>query len=170
MKILRILGIPVFAAVLSTAVLAGHVTVNYDHATNFDHVKTYSWSQLQTSNSIWDRRLKDAIRLELAAKGWTEVPSGGDVALVAVERTSNWRWEGFGTPTAASGEVGTLVVSMFDGKSNLIWRGKVSSDLSSDPDKNTKKLYKDVQKMFKNFPPRASQHCCAPSPRAPCHG
>jgi Domain of unknown function (DUF4136) len=157
MKILRILWIPVFAAVLSTAVLAGHVTVNYDHATNFDHVKTYSWSQLQPSNSNWDRRLKDAIRLELAAKGWTEVPSGGDVALVAVERTSNWRWEGFGTPTAASGEVGTLVVSMFDGKSkDLIWRGKVNSNLSSDPDKNTKKLYKDVQKMFKNFPPRAS--------------
>ena len=157
MKVPRILGIPVFAAVLSTAVLAGHVTVNYDHATNFDHVKTYSWSQLQTSNSIWDGRLKDAINLELAAKGWTEVPSGGDVALVAVERTSNWRWEGFGTPTAASGEVGTLVVSMFDGKSkDLIWRGKVSSDLSSNPDKNTKKLYKDVQKMFKNFPPRAS--------------
>jgi hypothetical protein len=46
---------------------------------------------------------------------------------------------------------------MFDGKSkDLIWRGKVSSDLSSNPDKNTKKLYKDVQKMFKNFPPRAS--------------
>jgi hypothetical protein len=157
MKILRILGIPVFAAVLSTAVLAGHVTVNYDHAMNFGHVKTYSWSKLQTSNSIWDGRLKDAIRLELAAKGWTEVPSGGEVALVAVERTSNWRWEGFGTPTAASGEVGTLVVSMFDGNSkDLIWRGKVSSDLSSDPDKNTKKLYKDVQKMFKNFPPRAS--------------
>jgi hypothetical protein len=156
MKILRILRILVFAALLSTAVLAGHVTVNYDHATNFGHVKTYSWSQLETPNSIWDGRLKDAIRLELAVKGWTEVPSGGDVALVAVERTSSWRWEGFGTPTAASGEVGTLVVSMFDGKSNLIWRGKVSSDLSSDPDKNTKKLYKDVQKMFKNFPPRAS--------------
>jgi hypothetical protein len=157
MKILRILWIPVFAAVLSTAVLAGHVTVNYDHATNFDHVKTYSWSQLQPSNSNWDRRLKDAIRLELAAKGWTEVPSGGDVALVAVERTSNWRWEGFGTPTVASGEVGTLVVSMFDGKSkDLIWRGKVSSDLSSNSDKNTTKLYKNVQKMFKNFPPRAS--------------
>jgi len=142
-------------AMLSAVVLANHVTVDYDHAMNFGHVKTYSWSQLQTS--IWDGCLKDAINLELAAKGWTEVRSGGDVALVAVERTSSWRWEGFGTPTAASGEVGTLVVSMFDGKSkDLIWRGKVSSDLSSNPDKNTKKLYKDVQKMFKNFPPRAS--------------
>jgi hypothetical protein len=157
MKVPKILAIPVFVAVLSAVVLANHVTVDYDHVMNFGHVKTYSWSQPQTSNSIWDGRLKDAINLELAAKGWTEVPSGGDVALVAVERTSIWRWEGFGTPTAASGEVGTLVVSMFDGKSkDLIWRGKVSSNLSSDPDKNTKKLYKDVQKMFKNFPPRAS--------------
>jgi hypothetical protein len=157
MKVPRILTIPVFVAVLSAVALANHVAVDYDHAMNFGHVKTYSWSQLQTSNSIWDGRLKDAISLELAAKGWTEAPSGGDIALLAVERTSNWRWEGFGTPTAASGEVGTLVVSMFDGKSkHLIWRGKVSSDLSTNPDKNTKKLYKDVQKMFKNFPPRAS--------------
>ena len=70
-----------------------------------------------------------------------------------------WRWELFGEGTGAAytQEVGTLVVSMFDGKSkHLIWRGKVSGDLSSNPDKNTKKLAKDVQKMFKNFPPRAS--------------
>jgi hypothetical protein len=157
MKVPRILAIPVFVAVLSAVALANHVTVDYDHAKNFGHVQTYSWSQLQTSNSTWDGRLKEAINLELAAKGWTEVPSGSDVALVAVERTSSWHWEGFGTPTAASGEVRTLVVSMFDGKSrDLVWRGKVSSDLSSNPDKNTKKLYKEVQKMFKNFPPRAS--------------
>ena len=91
MKVPRILAIPVFVAVLSAVALANHVKVDYDHAMNFGHVKTYSWSQLQTSNSIWDGRLKDAINLELAAKGWTEVPSGGDVALVAVERTSNWR-------------------------------------------------------------------------------
>jgi len=49
--------------------------------------------------------VKDAIDKELAAKGWTQVPSGGDVALVAVEKTSihqqydtfydglaGWRW------------------------------------------------------------------------------
>ena len=157
MRVPRILAVPVLVAMLSTAVLADHVTVDYDHAMNFGHVRTYSWSKLQTSNSIWDGHLKDAINLELTAKGWTEVPSGGAVALVVVEKTSIWRWDGFGEPTVASGELGTLVVSMFDGKSkHLIWRGKVSSDLSSNPDKNTKKLDKDVQKMFKNFPPRAS--------------
>jgi len=54
-------------------------------------------------------------------------------------------------------KVGTLVVSMFNGNSKqLIWRGASSSDLSGNPDKNTKKLDKDVQKMFKNFPPKAA--------------
>jgi uncharacterized protein DUF4136 len=157
LKVPKTLAVPLFLAMLSAGVLADHVTVDYDHAMSFGNLKTYSWSKVQPSNSIRDGRLKDAINLELAAKGWTEAPSGGDVALVAVERTSGWRWEGFGTPTAASGEVGTLVVSMFDSKSkHLIWRGKVSSDLSTNPDNNTKKLCKDVQKMFKNFPPRAS--------------
>jgi hypothetical protein len=56
MKVPRILAIPVFVAVLNAVVLANHVTVDYYHAMNFGHVKTYSWSQLQTSNSIWDGR------------------------------------------------------------------------------------------------------------------
>jgi hypothetical protein len=43
---------------------------------------------------------------------------------------------------------------MFDGNSKqLIWRGASSSDLSGNPEKNTKKLDQDVQKMFKHFPP-----------------
>jgi len=53
--------------------------------------------------------------------------------------------------------VGTLIVSMFNGNSKqLIWRGTSSSDLSGNPDKNTKKIDKDVAKMFKNFPPKAN--------------
>jgi hypothetical protein len=35
----------------------------------------------------------------------------------------------------------------------LVWRGIATSDLSGNPDKNTKNLDKDVEKMFKKFPP-----------------
>src|SRR5207302_6187528 len=107
---------------------------------------------------------------ELAAKGWTQVASGGDVALVAVEKTSihqqydtfydgfggsHWRCMGESTTTVDNYKVGTLIVSMFDGNSKqLIWRGTSSSDLTGNPEKNTKKLDKDVQKMFKNSPPK----------------
>jgi hypothetical protein len=166
------LAIPLFAIVLATAAFADHVKVDYDHGANFNQVKTYSWSKVKTANSIWDNRVKDAIDKELAAKGWTQVPSGGNVALVAIEKTSvhqqydtfydgfgGRRFGGFGdsTTTVDNYKVGTLMVSMFDGQSKqLMWRGTSSSDLSGNPEKNTKKLDKDVQKMFKAFPPRTA--------------
>lgn len=173
MSLRRMLAISVFVMAWTTAVFANQVTVDYDHAKNFAQVKTYSWSKVHTANSIWDARVKDAINQQLAAKGWTQVPSGGDVSLVAVEKTSvhqqyetyydgfgGWRrFGGFGesTTTVDNYKVGTLIVSMFDGNSKeLIWRGMSSSDLSGNPEKNTKRLDKDVEKMFKKFPPRAS--------------
>ena len=172
MKTRNFLAIPLVLFTLTTAVFADHVSVDYDHAENFAQVKTYSWSKVQTANSIWDQRVKNAIDRELAAKGWTQVPSGGDVALVAVEKTSEhqrydtfydgfggWRWGGLGdaTTTVDNYKEGMLVVSMFDPNSkNLLWRGTASDDLSGNPEKNTKKLDSDVDKMFKKFPPEAN--------------
>jgi hypothetical protein len=173
MKFGKILAIPLFVVALTTAVFADQVAVDYDHGAKFNQVKTYSWLKVHTANSIWDGRVKDAIDKELAAKGWTQVSSGGDVALVAVEKTSvhqqydtfysgfgGWRrWGGVGdtTTTVDNYKVGTLVVSMFDGNSKqLMWRATSSSDLSGNPEKNTKKLGQDVQKMFKHFPPRTA--------------
>lgn len=175
MKIRKLLSIPLFVVALATAVFADHVKVDYDHGANFSGIKTYSWSKVQTANSIWDDRVKDAVSKDLAAEGWTQVPSGGDVALVAIEKTSmhqqyntfydgfgGWRWRGMGgmgesTTTVDNYKVGTLIVSMFDSNSKqLIWRGTSSSDLSGNPEKNTKKLDKDVDKMFKKFPPKTA--------------
>jgi hypothetical protein len=166
------LAIPLFVLALTTAVFANHVVVDYDHAADFNQVKTYSWSKVHTANSIWDDRVKDAIDKQLAAKGWTQVPSGGDVALMVVEKTSIHQqydtfYDGFGgwrradmgesTTTVDNYKVGTLIVTMFEGNSKqLIWRGTSSSDLSGNPEKNAKKLDKDVQQMFKKFPPRAA--------------
>ena len=171
MKFRKMLAIPLFVVALTAAVFADQVKVDYDHGANFNQVKTYSWSKVKTANSIWDDRVKGAINKELAARGWTEVPSGGDVALVAMEKTSIHQqydtfYNGFGgwrrggglgesTTSVDNYKVGTLIVSMFDGSSKqLIWKGTSSSDLAGNPEKNTKKLDKDVQKMFKKFPPQ----------------
>jgi hypothetical protein len=172
MKFQKLLAIPLFAIALTTAAFADHVAVDYDHGKNFNQVKTYSWSKVHTANSIWDDRVKDAVDKKLVAKGWTQVPSGGDVSLIAVEKTTVQQqydtfYNGFGggrrfggglgesTTSVDSYQVGTLIVSMFDGNSKqLVWRGASSSDLSGNPEKNTKKLDKDVDKMFKKFPPK----------------
>lgn len=170
MKFRKMLVIPFFFVALTAAVFADQVAVDYDHTKHFDQIKTYSWSKVHTANSIWDNRVKDAIDKELAAKRWTQVPSSGDVSLVAIENTSVQqqydtfyddfggyrRFGGFGESTTSGDNytVGMLIVSMFDSNSKqLIWRGASSGDLSGSPEQNTKKLDKDVQKMFKKFPP-----------------
>ena len=159
-------------ATLTTVALAVQVSTDYDHSANFGGYKTYSWSKVETANSIWDARVKDAVDKELAAKGWSQVPSGGDVSITAVETTRtqqqlNTYYDGFGgrrfggfgnaTTTVEHYKVGTLVVDMFDaGSKNLIWRGSASDTLSGNPEKNTKNLGKGVQKMFSHFPPSPS--------------
>jgi hypothetical protein len=146
------------------------INTDYDHNANFANYKTYSWGKLQTANSIWDQRVKDAVDSQLAAKGWTLVASGGEVMVNAFgkkhsEQTLNtfydgfggWRWGGFGdaTTTVDTYTVGTLVVDMFDANSKkLLWRGAASDTLSSNPEKNTKKLDDNVRKMFEHFPPK----------------
>ena len=164
-----IFSIALFFA-LTAASFAQQVKTDYDHGANFGQYKTYSWEKVQTKDPLLVNRIKDAVNAALAAKGWTQVDSGGDVSVVAMEITKNqqtlntfydgfgggWRWGGFGdaTTTTETYQVGTLVVDLFAANSkNLIWRGSSSDTLSNNPDKNTKNLDKGVQKMFAHFPP-----------------
>ena len=63
---------------------------------------------------------------------------------------------GEATTTTETTTVGTLVGDIFDTQSKqLLWRAKSSETLSGKPDKNEKKLEKDVADMFRKFPPRS---------------
>jgi hypothetical protein len=159
------------AGLLLTAVTAwAGITSDYDHNAHFAQYKTYSWGKIETSNGLWDERVKSAVAGQLAAKGWSEVPSDGDVVIAARDAIHNQQqlntfYDGFGgrrfgggmgmsTTTVDNYKVGTLLVEMFDGHSkNLIWRASASNTLSNNSDKNIKSLDKNVQKMFEHFPP-----------------
>ena len=163
--------------VLTAASLAQQVKTDYDHNANFGQYKTYSWEKVQTQDQLLVDRIKAAVNGALAAKGWTQVDSGGDVSIVAMEITQNKQtlntfYDGFGggrrfggfggfgdaTTTTDTYKVGDLVVDLFDAKTrNLIWRGSSSDTLSNNADKNTKNLDKGVQKMFAHFPPEAKK-------------
>src|SRR4029077_6946898 len=89
---------------------AQQVKTDYDRGANFAQYKTYSWEQVKTKDALDVDRIKSAVNASLAAKGWTQVDSGGDVSIVAIEMTRNqqtlntfydgfgggWRWRGFG--------------------------------------------------------------------------
>jgi hypothetical protein len=161
---------------LAAVSFAQQVKTDYDHNANFAQYKTYSWEKVQTSDPLVVDRIKSAVNGALAANGWTLVSSGGDVEVFAVETTKDqqtldtfyngfgggrrWGWGGFGdaTTTTETYKVGTLVVDLFDGKTEkLIWRGSSSDTLSDKADNNTKNLDKGVKKMFAHFPPSASK-------------
>src|SRR5438132_8181 len=85
---------------------AQQVKTDYDRGANFGQYKTYSWAQVKTKEALDVDRIKTAVNAALAAKGWTQVDSGGDVSIVAMEITRNqqtlntfyegvggcWRW------------------------------------------------------------------------------
>jgi len=170
MKFRKLLAISVLCAAMIAPAYADHVAVDYNHSTNFARIKTYSWAEVRTTNSIWDARVKQAVDRQLAAKGWVQAAAGGDVVLAAVEKVAihqqyDTTYDGFGgrrgggmgdsTLSVDDYKVGTLVVSIFDAHSrDLIWRGTSTRDLAGNPESKSKKLDADVQKMFKKFPPQ----------------
>jgi hypothetical protein len=170
------IGIAVLFA--AAASFAQQVKTDYDRDANFSQYKTYSWERVHTQNPLLVDRIKEAVNSTLAAKGWTQVESGGNVAIMAMEMTKDhqtlstyydnfgdggwgWRWGGgfgdsFGdsTTTEETYTVGTLVVDLFDSNTKkLIFRGSASDTLSNKSGKNIKKLDKAVEKMFDHFPP-----------------
>jgi len=173
----------ILALVGMTLVFAGmasaqQVKTDYDRSANFALYKTYSWEHIETRDPLNVDRIKNAVNAVLAARGWTLVDSGADVAVLAMEITRDqqtldtfydgfgggWGWRRFGgggfgeaTTTTDTYKVGTVVVDLFATKTKqLIWRGAASDTLSNNSDKNIKNLNESVDKMFKHFPPGAT--------------
>ena len=169
-------------AILAATASFAEVKTDYDRTADFSRYKTYSWGKVHTQNPLWGDRIKAAVASALAAKGWTEIESGGDVSIMAMEMTEDnrtlntyydnfgggWGWrrwgggfgDGFGTSTTTEEtyRVGTLVVDLFDTSTKkLIWRGSASDTLSDKSDKNIKTLNSDVQRMFDHFPPEVKK-------------
>jgi hypothetical protein len=178
MKMTKVVSLLIGMTLFAGMVSAQQVKTDYDHGANFTQYKTYSWEQVKTKDPLDVDRIKGAVNGALAAKGWTQVDSGGDVSIVALEITRNqqtlntfydgfgggWGWRRFGgggfgeaTTTTETYKVGTVVVDIFETKTKqLIWRGSESDTLSNNSDKNIKNLDKGVEKMFKKFPPGSS--------------
>ena len=165
------------AILFASALVAQQVKTDFDRSADFGQYKTYSWEKVHTQNPLLVDRIKAAVNSALAAKGWTQVESGGNVSIMAMEMSKShqtlntyydgfgggWGWrrwgglgEGFGdsTTTESTYKVGTLVVDLFDSNTKkLIWRGSASDALSDKSDKNIKNLDKGLEKMFDHFPP-----------------
>jgi hypothetical protein len=175
MKLQRIaLVLIVLMFLVTNKSFAQHVKSDYDHRANFAQYKTYSWDSVRTQDPSSADRIKAALERVLTRKGWMRVDSGGRVSIVVIEITQDqetldtfydsfatpWGWRhvgarGFrGTAKTAKYPTGTLVVDLFDvNTKQLIWRSSSSGAFSSGSQDNGSTLDKDIDKMFRWFPP-----------------
>ena len=131
-------------------------------------------------NQLMRDRITGFIEEALAARKLKRVPSGGDLQVnykVTVEAEpefttfgngfgpgggpgwgwdSGWNWgTGISTTTVQTYYSGTLMVNVVDATRNkLVFQGTSTQDLSSKPEKNTKRLCKAVNDIFEKYPPR----------------
>ena len=63
------------------------IKTDYDRNADFSQYKTFSFEKIQTRDQLWVDRITSAIRSAFTAKGLTQVASGGDISIVAIEMT-----------------------------------------------------------------------------------
>ena len=172
MRLTRItLGLAM-ATLVATSALAQKITTESAPKASFASYKTFMWiKEPKVGDPLLKQRIIDDVTAQLRAKGWQPVSQGADIAVAAhmatqTEKTlktfydgfgGGWRWGGgFGsaTTTVNTYEEGTLVVDLFDAKTQeAVWRGTATQDVSSNPEKQSKNIDKAVQKLFSKFPP-----------------
>ena len=169
------------AALSATPLHTQQVTTDYDHKADFSHYRTFSIYKLQASSPLVEQRLRDDLTRNLTARGLQMTPEGGDLAITAIGSRGNqqeynsfyqglggggfgWRGRGFGgfgggfggegmtDTTVINIPTGSLVVDAYGSDHQLLFRGMAKDTLSDKEDKNTKKLAKAVDKIFKESP------------------
>lgn len=167
-------GIFCVVITLGALVMAQEVRTDYDHAYDFSQMHTFA-TKIGTSwgNPLSEQRVTEAVTKALTQKGLTPADPASADALVVIHGASQTKksldtfysggWGGYGwggwgpgtsTTTVSEYKVGTLVVDIFDAKTKkLVFRGVGQDEVSDKPEKNTKKVDKATEKMFKKFPP-----------------
>jgi len=175
-KVMSKVGIGLaFAMLACTLTPAQDVTSNAMPGADFTKYHTYKWVPIEGAvqpNQIVDAQIKQAVDTQLAGKGLTKTDGEkADLLIgyqVSISQSKEWnaystggmRWGG-GMASAQQSTIntGTLVLDMYDpaGK-QLVWTGRASKtiDESANQAKKQKNLDKAMQKLLKNFPPKAS--------------
>ena len=156
--------------------------VDFDHNVSFGGYQTYSWDPAAAApgddaifpNQLMRERITSFVEEALAARKLRHVTSGGDLLVryrVTIQQEPvyttfgdglgpGWGWDwgwgtGISTTTVQTFDEGTLIIDLVDVKrNNLIFQGVSTQDMSSKPEKNTKKFFKAVNEIFEKYPPR----------------
>lgn len=190
------LGVAFIVAIIAWSMAhAQDVRTNYVSGTDFSKYHAYAWaSDIQglpavggDPDQILDAQVKQAIDLQMAAKGFAKVKDRGTADLllgyqfsIDQEKQTNdsgdnlggWGgWAGWGwgpwwggfaknSISTSSNYIGTFVVGMYDpALKKVVWIGTAQHaiETSKKQETNQKKLNKGARKLLKDFPPGRSK-------------
>jgi len=154
---------------IASAVAFGQqVSVNYNHGASCSNYHTYAWASNnanQIQNSILAQVAQQDINSAMQGKGLAMVQESQNPDLILTanggmkQQTSYTAWGmrgiggGMGSITPQQNVEGTMIVDLYDAKSqSLVWRGIAQDTLSNNGNKNQQMVQKAVQKMFKQWP------------------
>lgn len=170
----------VIAIGLLTGCSTMSVNTDYSVDADFSQFKTFQYQNtdgnLEARSPLAHQRIVAAVRQQMTASGLTAVDGDPDVFVTYHGATdeqlqfstmytgvSGWggpgwpRGMGITTSTTRATTIteGTLVIDVWDAEKNaLVWRGVAQSTLSANPDRNTSKINRAVERAFRDFPPR----------------
>jgi Domain of unknown function (DUF4136) len=176
---LRILISLMIAALLPATVMAQKTSYDYDRSQQFTQLRTYSFrDSTETNNPFVDKRIAEAVAVQLAARGMTRDDAHPDVYVTTLQKYDThqeyevynsgypygWGWGygyGFGGPWYSDVRVKdvvvrTLTIDFTDASTNqLVWRGVGVSRVhsASKPSHIDKRIYKEVKEIFEHYPP-----------------
>ena len=130
-------------ASLALPAAADSVKTDHDSHVNLAQMHSYCWGQVNSADPFYVSRIRERVDYDLQTHGWQQVSSGCDATVFASGDVQNQQ------------PIGTLVVDIFTtNNKQLAWRGSTEHDLSNKSQKNVDAMNKDIDKMFKNFPPK----------------
>ncbi len=170
--------------ILSLTVIAAcgsgiSVRHDFDQTVEFRRYRRYAWLAQPSAqnaqdgmrvNTILDRRIKQAVNVQLLSRGMQLVDNNPDLYITyhtGVENQINvdnygynygGYWGGGGVSTY-NYKKGTLVLDLIDVRTKeLVWRGSASKTLEEDPtpEKMSKTINEAVEKLLKEYPPKSS--------------
>jgi len=167
MKI-KALWCAIFLFTTATLAVGQTVSVNYNRSQSFAAYHTYAWgpgNANQIQNSILAQVAMQDIDAALQGKGLSKVEPNQTPDLIVTasggmkEQTSYTAMGmrgfggGMGTISPQQNVIGTLIVDLFDAKTqSLVWRGIGQNSLSNNGGKNQQTVGKAVTKMFNQWP------------------
>lgn len=143
------------------------VHTDFDEGVDFTEYRTYRWDMKQTRNrkdinSLLDKRIRDAVDDELAAKGLERVEAGADLVVTyragvreKVDVTSTWYAWGYRRRGVRVDRYkqGSIVIDLIDpDMKQLVWRGAAVGVVDAS-DKSQEKVAEKVAKILAGYPP-----------------